>query len=177
MKNERGVFSNFVLRISNLPSSWLLGSSCFIALFPILSPCYAFPIHLTPYQIAAPLFSMLAIVYAWNLVLRGKKSIWETGLWTIFWGFVALIALFPNALSYLSAITGIANQENAVLVTFMGILFFIVFYIIIRLEELEQRHAKLVSMLALRAAGLEEGTLNDSKNSGDSREGTQGKRK
>ncbi len=111
--------------------------------------------HLTPYQIIAPLFSLFALVYAWNLVLRGKKSIWEAMLWTLFWGCVAFIALFPNTLGYLSALTGIQNQENAVLVTFVGILFFIVFYIIIRLEELEQRHAKMVRMLALREAGLE----------------------
>ncbi|MDO8648400.1 MAG: DUF2304 domain-containing protein [Candidatus Peregrinibacteria bacterium] len=110
---------------------------------------------LTPYQIAAPIFSLFALAYAWNLVLRQKKTIWEACFWSIFWGAVALIALYPSALSYLSAATGIADQENAVLVTFLGILFFMVFYLVIRLEELEQRHTKVVRMLALRDAKLE----------------------
>jgi hypothetical protein len=110
---------------------------------------------LTPYQIVAPLVSLVALLYAWNLVFRGKKTIWEAILWTLFWGAIALIALYPSILSYLSAITGIENQENAVVVTFVGILFFIVFYLIIRLEELEQRHTKLVREMALREAGLE----------------------
>jgi hypothetical protein len=110
---------------------------------------------LTPYQIAAPLLSLLAIIYAWNLVIRQKKTIWEAILWTMFWSFVAFIAFYPHLLSYLSAVTGIKNQESAVMVTFLGILFFVVFYLIIRLEELEQRHARLVRKIALWEAGLE----------------------
>ncbi|MFA6523230.1 MAG: DUF2304 domain-containing protein [Candidatus Peribacteraceae bacterium] len=112
---------------------------------------------LTPYQIAAPLVSFIALVYAWNLVLRQKKSVLEAIFWTLFWGAIALIALKPNLVSYLSTATGIANQENAVIVTFVGILFFMVFYLVVRLEELEQRHAKVVRILALREAGLENG--------------------
>ncbi len=111
--------------------------------------------HLTPYQIVAPLVSLVAIVYAWNLAMRGKKTVWEVALWTLFWGFVGYIALFPSALTYLSALTGIANQENAVIVTFLGILFFVTFALVIRLEELEQRHARLVRKIGLREAGLE----------------------
>ncbi len=110
---------------------------------------------LTPYQIVAPIFSLLAILYAWNLVRRQKKTIWEACFWTVFWGLIAWIALYPSMISYLSTATGIADQENAVLVTFLGILFFIVFYLVVRLEELEQRHAKIVRALALREAGLE----------------------
>ena len=111
---------------------------------------------LTPYQIVAPIISLTAILYAWNLVMRQKKTIWEACFWTLFWGAIAAIALFPNFLSYLSAITGIINHENAAVVTFLGILFFMVFYIIIRLEELEQRHMKIVREIALRGAGLDE---------------------
>ena len=110
---------------------------------------------LTPYQIVAPIVSLIAIVYAWNLVMRQKKTVWEACFWTLFWGAISGIALFPNFLSYLSAVTGIANQENAVIVTFLGILFFMVFYLVIRLEELEQRQARLVREMGLREAGLE----------------------
>lgn len=116
---------------------------------------------LTPYQIVAPIVAVLAILYAWNLALRQKKTVWEAFLWTLFWGFVALIALYPNILSYLSAATGIADQENAVVVTFLGILFFMVFYLVIRLEELEQRQTKMTRELALREAGLMKGEDSD----------------
>ncbi len=113
--------------------------------------------HLTAYQIVAPLISVVALAYAWNLALRGKKTLWEAALWTLFWGAVAVLALWPGMVTYLSAITGIANQESAVIITFLGILFFITFALVIRLEELEQKHTKLVRQIGLKEAGLEKG--------------------
>ncbi len=112
--------------------------------------------RLTPYQIVIPIIALVAVCYAWNLTLRGRKTIWESSLWTLFWAVIAFIALNPNFLTYLSIVTGIKNQESAVLVTFLGILFFIVFSLIVRIEELEQRNARIVRALALRDAGLEE---------------------
>ncbi len=110
---------------------------------------------LTPYQIAVPLLAVLAMFYAWNLVLRQKKTIWEALLWTLFWGGVAFVALEPGALTYLSVITGVKNQVNAFFATAIGILFFLLFYVIVRLEELNQRQSKLVRMLALKTADLD----------------------
>ena len=49
---------------------------------------------MTVYQIVTPLLSLLAILYAWNLVMRQKKTIWEALLWTLFWGAIAAIAIF-----------------------------------------------------------------------------------
>lgn len=109
---------------------------------------------LSPYQIVVPLMSLLAVTYAWNLVVRKKKTLWEAILWTLFWAAIAIIALFPRLLSYLAAATGFKDQVNAVLVTSIGILFFLVFYLVVRLEELEQRQTRLVRSMALREAGL-----------------------
>lgn len=110
--------------------------------------------HLTPYQIVVPLLALFALIYAWNLVLRQKKTVWEALLWTVFWGVIALIAFAPRSLSYLSALTGIKDQENAIIVTSIGILFFMVFYIVIRLEEMSHRHTRMIRALALRDADL-----------------------
>lgn len=104
----------------------------------------------TAYQIITPLASFLAIAYAWNLVFRQKKTIWEAILWTLFWGSIVAIAIYPNSLEYLTAITGIKDRENAVLVTTIGILLFIVFYLIVRIEALEQRQTRVIRKLALR---------------------------
>ena len=109
---------------------------------------YAVP--MTVYQIITPLLSLLAIVYAWNLVFRQKKTIWEALLWTFFWGAIAGIALFPKFLDYFTLVTGIQKRENAVIVTVLGILSFMVFYLIMRLEELEQRQTRLIRKIALR---------------------------
>ncbi len=106
--------------------------------------------YLSPYQIVVPLFSIIMIVYAWNLVLRQRKTVWEGILWGIFWCAVIYISLFPNSTQYLSQITGIKKNENAAVITALGILFFIVFYLVIRMEELQQRLTKIVREEALK---------------------------
>ena len=112
-------------------------------------------VQLTAYQIIAPLVAFVAMVYAWNLVFRHKKTVWEALLWTVFWSAIAYIAIEPDSITYLTKVTGIKNRENAVLVTFLGILFFIVFYLVIRLEELEQRQTRLIRKMALHKKGIE----------------------
>jgi hypothetical protein len=109
---------------------------------------------MTPYQIITPLLSLLALAYGWNLALRQKKTIWEAVLWTFFWGGIAAIALYPRILTYLSTLTGIRDQVNAIFVTSIGILFFLCFYIIIRIEELHQRQTRMIRAMALRDADL-----------------------
>lgn len=112
--------------------------------------------NLTPYQIVAPIVSLLVIIYAWNLVMRQKKTVWEACLWTVFWGTIAAIAIYPPLVPLISTVTGIKGQTNAVLVTFLGILLFMVFYLVIRLEELEQRQARIARSIALKESGLDE---------------------
>jgi hypothetical protein len=118
---------------------------------------------ITPYQIVVPLFSLLMLVYAWSLVMRQRKTVWEGILWTLFWGALASIALFPGNLQYLSAVTGIKKNENAAVVTAICILFFIVFYMVIRIEELEQRIVKIVRDEALHDAGIASAPKTDAK--------------
>jgi hypothetical protein len=108
----------------------------------------------TPYQIIVPLFSLLMMAYAWNLVFRQKKTIWEGGLWTIFWLAIGYISLFPNSLQFLSSVTGIKKHENAATITAIGVMFFVIFYLIIRIEELEQRVTKIVRDEALIDGGI-----------------------
>ena len=105
---------------------------------------------LTPYQVLTPLACVVAISYAWSLVFRQKKTVWEAILWTLFWTAIATIAVVPGSIDYLQVVTGIQDRENAVLVTFLGILFFTVFYLVVRIEELERRLTKIVRMMALK---------------------------
>ncbi|MBU0766731.1 DUF2304 domain-containing protein [Patescibacteria group bacterium] len=109
---------------------------------------------LTLYQLLAPLVALIAILYAWSLVFRKKKKIWEGILWSLFWGLVAAIALFPDVATYISSVMGIKNRENAVFITFFGVIFFIVFYLVMRLEEMDQRLTRIVRKSALKNADL-----------------------
>ena len=112
------------------------------------------PVEFTPYQVVVPLFGGLMIVYAWNLVVRQKKTVWEGVLWTVFWSSIAYISLVPSSLQALSALTGIKKNENAATITAIGVIFFVLFYLIMRLEALEQRVVKVVREKALRDADI-----------------------
>ncbi len=114
-------------------------------------------LEFTPYQVVVPLFSLLMIVYAWNFVFRQKKTIWEGILWTIFWSSISFISLFPSSLQALSTVTGIKKNENAATITAIGIIFFVLFYLIMRIEELEQRVVKVIREKALDDAGVPSG--------------------
>lgn len=106
--------------------------------------------ELSPYQIVTPVVSALAVYYAWALWWRQKKSTWEAMLWTVFWGGIGAVAAYPESLHFLRIVTGIKSATSAVLVPVIGILAFIVFTVIIRLEELQQRHNQLLRTLALK---------------------------
>jgi hypothetical protein len=110
----------------------------------------------TPYQIIVPVLSLVAIAYAWSLFNRNRKTLWEVVLWALFWGAIAAIAMFPRLLTYLTIATGIRSQVNAVIVTAIGVLTFLMFSVIVRLEELSQRYAKIMRALALRDADLDQ---------------------
>jgi hypothetical protein len=105
---------------------------------------------ITPYQVGVPVIGLLLIAYAWSLVVRQKKTVWEGVLWTVFWVAVGAIAAVPSLGQFLSTITGIKRNETAVTVTAIGILFFIVFYLVIRIEALGQRLTSIVRDDALQ---------------------------
>lgn len=101
------------------------------------------------YQIVTPAVSLLAILYIWNLVTQQKKTLWEGFLWSLIWLAIAAVALWPEVLQYLTAVTGIKDQVNAVVFTAIGFLFLLNFHLITRFERLEQRHVRLVRAISL----------------------------
>jgi hypothetical protein len=72
-----------------------------------------------------------------------------------FWSAIAYISVVPSSLQFLSTVTGIKRNENAATITAIGVLFFVVFYMIMRIEELEQRVTKVVREKALKDAGID----------------------
>ena len=110
----------------------------------------------TPYRVVVPLIAFFMIVYAWNHVLRGTKTIWEAMLWTLFWGGVCIVVLFPNWISLLTTWTGIRDQANAVFAITLGIILFVVFHILVRIENLQKQIIDIVRHEGLEDAGLED---------------------
>jgi hypothetical protein len=114
------------------------------------------PYDITLYQVGAPLIALFFVVYAWNHVLRGTKTFWEAILWTIFWGGIATIVLFPWWMGVIAGWMGIKEEVNAVFAIAIGITLFIVFRILMQLERVNQRITELARAQALREAGIGE---------------------
>ena len=109
----------------------------------------------TPYRVVTPLIALFFIVYAWNHVRRGTKTIWEALLWTLFWGSVSVIVLFPSWIGYLTLWTGIKDQENAVFAIAIGVILFIVFHLVVRIEKLQKQLTDIVRKEALDDVNLQ----------------------
>lgn len=109
---------------------------------------------ITPYKVVVPLIAIFFVLYAWNHVMRGTKTVWEALLWTFFWGSVSIIVLFPSWISFLTAWTGIKGQANAVFSIVLGILLFVIFHILVRLEKIQNRITALAQHEALENAKL-----------------------
>lgn len=88
--------------------------------------------------------------------MRGTKTIWEAILWSFFWGCIATIVLFPEWIGFLTSWTGIKDQENAIFAIAIGIILFIVFQIIIRMENMQKQITDLVRHDAIEDSGLTE---------------------
>lgn len=110
----------------------------------------------TPYQIIVPLVALFFVTYAWNHVFRGTKTFWEAVLWTLFWGSIAFIVLFPGWMDVVTAWTGVQDRANAVFSITLGLLLFLVFHIFVRLERIQNRITEVVRHEALKEAGLSE---------------------
>lgn len=117
---------------------------------------------ITPYRVVVPLIALFFILYAWSHVVRRTKTIWEAMLWTLFWSGVGIVVLFPRWISFLTAWTGIRGQANAVFAITLGVLLFIVFHMLIRIEKIQKRITDLVRHEALEDAGLLESSITNS---------------
>jgi len=62
--------------------------------------------------------------------------------------------LFPSWITFLTTWTGIRDQENAVFAIMIGILLFMVFHLLVRIEALQKRMTDMVRHQALKEAGL-----------------------
>lgn len=70
--------------------------------------------------------------------------------WIIFWGTLALIAIFPSLTDKLALLLGIKSNVNALVFTLLGILSYICFRLLVVSENQEQELTRLTRAMALK---------------------------
>ncbi len=98
------------------------------------------------------LFSLFALVNAWRRQKRGKISRVSAVLWSLLWIAVGVVVMQPESTTFLAHRLGVGRGVD--LVTYLALLFifFLLFRLFSRIEELEQDITRLVREIALQRA-------------------------
>ncbi len=106
------------------------------------------------FQIIGVIFS----IFAWSrVVLRFKDkniSIFELAFWSLVWGGVIIIALFPGVFTQISFFFGIGRGVDILLYVGMIVLFYLLFRLYVKLDTQQKEITKLVRELAISNANV-----------------------
>ena len=89
-------------------------------------------------QIFLLIFFAVAIVKVAGQFAAKKIPAGIMIFWVVFWAVAGLITIFPNATAYFAGIAGIGRGADLVVYVSLAILFFIVFKIMVKIEQLKK---------------------------------------
>ena len=105
--------------------------------------------NLSLVSLLTPLFSLLMIARACSLYWKRKQSWRELLLWIVLWSGVGLIAVYPAILDLLPPVVGIKSGINVLIFFGFVVLFYAVFRLLVKVEELEEKIVKMNRKKAL----------------------------
>jgi len=85
-------------------------------------------------------------------VLRAKDkkiTIIELFFWLGIWGGLIFVVFFPNIISRVADLVGIKRGIDVIIYTSVGIIFYLIFRLYVKLEDIEREITKVVRELAL----------------------------
>jgi hypothetical protein len=104
---------------------------------------------ITPIQIIAFIFVTFA---ASRAVLRAKDkkiTLIELFFWLGIWGGLIVVVFFPDLTSYVAELVGIGRGIDVIIYTSIGLLFYMIFRLYVKLEEKDREITQLVRELSL----------------------------
>ena len=105
-------------------------------------------------QVVILLFCFYALVIAWRRQSQGKLSRISAALWTLLWIAAGAVVMRPESTTFLAHRLGVGRGVD--LVTYLALLFifFLLFRLFSRIEELERDITRLVREIALQRAEI-----------------------
>jgi small membrane protein len=101
-------------------------------------------------QFLALLFSLFALS---RVILRAKDKKITSGelvFWLGIWIILIVVIIFPEISSFFATFLGIGRGTDAILYASIGILFYIVFRLYVKLEETQKELTKIVRERAIK---------------------------
>jgi len=94
---------------------------------------------------------ILVILAIFNLIRRFKKN--NLGLpsfisWLIFWCFVIFMTVYPESVNLLARVLGVGRGVDVVIYFAIIVIFYFIFYFLIRFKKIEDGITKIVREIA-----------------------------
>ena len=100
-------------------------------------------------QIIIILFALFALSRAFLRLRQRKVAITAFTFWTIVWAGIIFLSLFPGILSGFAKILGISSGTNLLVIFGVVTLFYLIFRLHIKMNDLEREMTKLVQKIAI----------------------------
>jgi hypothetical protein len=102
------------------------------------------------YQIIVPIISIAAIALTYREFKKGNNSLFELFMWGSFWGFIALVAIFPDPIThFISQTIGIKDHINAIIFIGLAMSFFLHFRLFNTMKKQNAAITELVRQIAI----------------------------
>lgn len=109
------------------------------------------------YSLIFPIISALAIVWFVLRYLEGKNTFITVLLWSLFWLFVSIFALFPHLSTSFASFFGITRGLDFIII----LVFLILFYTVLRLYFIVDRMQDDFNTIVKQSALQNEITLDE----------------
>ena len=99
-------------------------------------------------QIFAIIFSLFALSRVFLRTRDKKLTIPEFAFWMFVWLGLIIAAFFPGLISRVAEIVGIGRGVDIIIYMSIGVLFYLIFRIYVKIEEIEQEITFVVRQIA-----------------------------
>ena len=100
-------------------------------------------------QFLLVVFALFAITKTFRQFKNGKLTLAFLFLWIAFWMIVGVVVVLPQTTDTLARFVGVGRGVDAIMYISIIALFYFVFRLLVRIEEVEREITKLVRTLAI----------------------------
>lgn len=101
-------------------------------------------------QIVLICFAVFALSRVVLRFRRGGLPFWQLALWALFWAGVIVVVLQPETTSWIAARLGVGRGADVVIYLALAILFYLLFRMFGKVDDLERQITRVVRAAALK---------------------------
>ncbi|MFH1405257.1 MAG: DUF2304 family protein [Patescibacteria group bacterium] len=101
-------------------------------------------------QIFIVVFALFAIVRASMQFHQGRVTRFWLVFWLLFWLVLCLVVLLPQTTQTLASVLGVGRGVDLAIYVSIILLFYLVYRVFVKLEDIENQITKLVRSVALK---------------------------